>query len=64
MESVSLPPALAALVEGATWEQVTLGESGAQVYRLRNGAETRYLKVEPRRPAPSIGTRPNGRCRC
>lgn len=47
---VTLPPVLAALVEGASWEQVTLGESGAQVYRLRAGAETRYLKVEPRRP--------------
>jgi aminoglycoside phosphotransferase len=43
------PPELATLVAGATWEQVTLGESGAQVYRLRNGAETCYLKVEPRR---------------
>lgn len=50
METVTLPPNLAALVEGATWEQVTLGESVAQVYRLRNGAETHYLKVEPRRP--------------
>jgi aminoglycoside 3'-phosphotransferase II len=47
---VTLPSDLAALVAGATWEQVTRGESGAQVYRLTNGAETRYLKVEPRRP--------------
>jgi aminoglycoside phosphotransferase len=47
---VTLPADLAALVEGSTWEQVTLGKSGAQVYRLRAGVETRYLKIEPRRP--------------
>lgn len=49
METLTLPPALAALVAGATWEQVTVGASGARVYRLRGGAEARYLKVEPRR---------------
>jgi len=47
---VTFPPELAALVVGVAWAQVTLGESGAQVYRLRAGAETRYLKVEPHRP--------------
>jgi kanamycin kinase/aminoglycoside 3'-phosphotransferase-2 len=50
MATLTLPPALATLVEGASWAQVTLGESGAQVYRLRVGTETHYLKVEPRRP--------------
>lgn len=48
--TLALPPVLAALVAGSAWEQVTLGESGAQVFRLRAGAETRYLKVEARRP--------------
>lgn len=47
---VTLPPAPAALVEGATWEPVTLGVSGTQVYRLRSDIDTRYIKVEPRRP--------------
>jgi aminoglycoside 3'-phosphotransferase II len=47
---ITLPSELATLVAGATWTQITLGESGAQVYRLRGGAETRYLKVEPCRP--------------
>lgn len=47
---IELPHELAALVEGSTWEQVTLGESGAQVCRLCAGTETHYLKVEPRRP--------------
>lgn len=46
---IELPPELAALVEGLIWKQVTLGEAGAEVYRLHSGAETRYLKVEPRR---------------
>jgi aminoglycoside phosphotransferase len=48
-ERLLLSADLAALVEGTAWEQVTLGESGALVYRLRDGTETRYLKVEPRR---------------
>jgi aminoglycoside 3'-phosphotransferase II len=54
MKSATLPAALAALVEGALWEQVTLGESGALVYRLRDSVETRYLKVEPRRPGGEL----------
>jgi kanamycin kinase/aminoglycoside 3'-phosphotransferase-2 len=43
---ISLPPDLAALTQGYAWERITLGESGAMVYRLRAGAATRYLKVE------------------
>jgi len=50
MEPVTFPPELAALVVGVAWAQVTLGESGAQVYRLHTGAATRYLKLQPRHP--------------
>jgi aminoglycoside phosphotransferase len=46
IHSPSLPPELAALARGCAWKQVTLGESGALVYRLRGGGATRYLKVE------------------
>jgi aminoglycoside phosphotransferase len=46
---VLLPPDLAALVRGSIWKQVTLGESGALVYRLRGGTTTCYLKIEPLR---------------
>jgi kanamycin kinase/aminoglycoside 3'-phosphotransferase-2 len=46
---IPLPPDLAALARGCTWERITIGESGARVYRLRSGAATHYLKVEPLR---------------
>jgi aminoglycoside phosphotransferase len=44
---ITLPPDLAARVEGSSWEQITLGESGATVYRLSSSVETCYLKVQP-----------------
>jgi aminoglycoside phosphotransferase len=47
---IALPPDLMALVAGNAWEPITRGESGAQVYRLRAGTLTWYLKVEPHRP--------------
>ncbi len=47
---ITLPPDLTALVAESTWEPITRGESGAQVYRLRAGPVTRYLKVELYRP--------------
>lgn len=51
---IPLPPDLAELTQNYDWELVTLGESGATVYRLRSGGETRYLKVEPRRLRPEL----------
>ncbi|MEI6777621.1 MAG: hypothetical protein WCK70_12045 [Chloroflexales bacterium] len=44
---IALPPELTVLVAGSIWKPITRGESGAQVYRLRVGTLTRYLKVEP-----------------
>ena len=44
----TVPDALRPLTHGATWETVSIGASGASVYRLRRpGEPTRYLKVAP-----------------
>lgn len=41
-----LPPALRRDLLGATWRRVTIGLSGAEVYRVEaSGAPTRYLKL-------------------
>lgn len=42
-----LPQALKSIVGDATWERTFEGLSGAHVFRLTNGQQTRYLKIAP-----------------
>ena len=47
-EPGAVPDTLRFLIEGATWEPVTIGWSGARVYRLGfAGQSPRYLKIAP-----------------
>ena len=49
----TLPPAVAQFVDGATLRRETGGESPCDVYRLRKGAETFFLKSSPNVYAPT-----------
>ena len=51
----TFPNELRKITENCTWEQVTIGESGAFTYKLTNeGLENKYLKIMPRKLKESL----------
>ncbi|MCA9887301.1 MAG: aminoglycoside 3'-phosphotransferase [Anaerolineae bacterium] len=51
---LSLPPSIADHIAGYTWEKDDMGLSLNDVYRLTQGAQTRYLKIASRYHAPEL----------
>lgn len=44
---IQIPMKLAVLLEGCTWEQITLGKSKAKTFHLKGHSENQYLKIQP-----------------
>ncbi|MGM0903473.1 MAG: APH(3') family aminoglycoside O-phosphotransferase [Bacillota bacterium] len=42
-----VPPSLARLIDGYSWEQITIGHSEAMTYLLKGIADNQYLKIQP-----------------
>lgn len=43
----SIPKALEKLIDGRSWEQITIGHSDATTYLLKGATSNQYLKIQP-----------------